>query len=179
MPRGPRNDIGGTTYHVLNRANNRFKIFGAYSDYLLFENLLIKAVKRFSIKLFAYNNMPNHFHLVLYSERPGHMASFMHWLSTIFAGAWHIQHGTAGTGHVFQGRYKSFPIEKDDHLLQVCLYVERNASRAALVKRAEDWRWCSAWIRINGNKKQREMLADWPIEMPERYLDVLNRADEK
>ncbi len=174
MPRKPRNDSGGKIYHVLNRANNKAKIFNNHSDYALFENLLIKAVKRFNIKLFAYINMPNHFHFVLYTQNAGDMSRFMHWFSTTFTQTWHVHHGTTGNGHVFQSRYKSFLIKNDEHLLQVLLYIERNALKAGLVHRAESWRWGSAFIKKYGNKKQRNMLTDLPIQISKNYQDILN-----
>ncbi|MDB5188909.1 MAG: hypothetical protein JWM92_507 [Candidatus Nomurabacteria bacterium] len=179
MPRQPRNDTGNRIYHVINRANARLKIFESDSDYELFENLLMKALSRFSIKLYAYTNMPNHFHLVLYSEKPAEVSKFMHWLSGAFTQHWHTRHATMGSGHLFQGRYKSFPIQNGNHLLQVLLYVERNAVRAKLVKRAEEWRWCSAWIRKYGNEKQKKMLSEWPIDVPKDYLNVLNKTDDE
>lgn len=51
----------------------------------------------------------------------------------------------AGSGHVWQGRFKAFPIEQDEHLLAVLRYVERNALRAGLVGRAEDWPYSSLY----------------------------------
>ncbi len=58
---------------------------------------------------------------------------------------WHAHHQTSGTGHLY--RFKSFPIQSDEHLYTVLRYVERNAVRAELVERAEDWRWSSTWRR--------------------------------
>ena len=60
---------------------------------------------------------------------------------------WRVAHHTVGYGHVYQGRFKSFPIERDEHLLTVCRYVERNALTAGAAKRAEDWRWSSLYVR--------------------------------
>ena len=66
----------------------------------------------------------------------------MMWLLTAHVRRYHQHYHS--TGHVWQGRFRAFPIQEDDHLLTVLLYVERNALRAGLVRRAEDWRWCSA-----------------------------------
>jgi putative transposase len=62
---------------------------------------------------------------------------------------WHLAHGTVGTGPLYQGRFKSFPIQEDEHFFTVCRYVERNALRANLVTSAEQWRWSSLWHRVN------------------------------
>ena len=58
---------------------------------------------------------------------------------------WHAHYHSAGTGHLYQGRFKAFPVEDDDHFYSVVRYVERNALRAKLVPRAEQWRWSSLW----------------------------------
>ena len=69
------------------------------------------------------------------------------WLTLTHTQRWHAHHHTTGTGHLYQGRFKSFPVQSDEHFLTVCRYVERNALRANLVKRAEDWLWNSLWHR--------------------------------
>jgi putative transposase len=178
MARKIRESSGGKFYHVLNRANARFKIFQQDSDYKLFEQVLIEAASKFSIDILTHNNMPNHFHLVIYSQKNEELPKFMKWLSTTFVQRWHLKHDTIGTGHLFQGRYKSFPIKYERHLLQVLFYVDRNAVRAGLVKKAQEWRWSSVWIRIYGNEKQKELLSLWPIEIPMNYLDIVNKKDK-
>jgi putative transposase len=69
------------------------------------------------------------------------MSNFLRWVSLTHTQRYHAHHGTAGEGHVYQGRFKSFPIQDDDHYFVVSRYVERNALQARLVDRAEDWRW--------------------------------------
>jgi putative transposase len=86
---------------------------------------------------------------------------------------WHAHHHTEGTGPIYQGRFKSFPVQEDDHLLTLCRYVERNALRAKLVKRAEQWRWCSLWHRQQ--ETQVPWLSDWPIPIPETWVEHVNR----
>jgi putative transposase len=81
--------------------------------------------------------MPNHWHLVLWPRKKGELSEFMRWLTVTHTQRWHASHRTSGTGPLYQGRFKSFPIEDDDHLLAVVRYVERNALRAKLVARAE------------------------------------------
>ena len=88
---------------------------------------------------------------------------------------WHAHRQSAGAGHVYQGRFRSFPVQGDDHFLTVCRYVERNALRAGLVKRAEDWRWSSLWQRTHGGGEAPEWLAQWPIERPGNWLEWTNQ----
>ena len=78
-------------------------------------------------------------------EHDGELGAFMQRLTTTHVRRWHLHRKTVGCGHLYQGTYKSFPIEADEHLLAVLAYVERNALRAGLVERAEDWRWSSLW----------------------------------
>jgi putative transposase len=89
--------------------------------------------------------MPNHFHLVLWPRTDTELSAFMAWLTTTHSKRWHAWRRTAGTGHVYQGRFKSFPVQDDSHFVTLCRYVERNALRADLARRAEDWRWGSLW----------------------------------
>ena len=75
----------------------------------------------------------------------------------------------------FSSRYKSFPVQSDDHLYTVLRYVERNAVRAELVQRAEDWRWSSAWRRKYGKPKTKALLSRWPIDHPRQWLRHVNQ----
>ncbi len=174
MPRKPREALGGKFYHVLNRANARFKIFQEDADYALFECVLIEAARKFAIDILSETTMTNHFHLVVYSRKDHELSKFMHWLSTTFIQRWHRKHNTIGTGHLFQGRYKSFPLKDERHLLQVLMYVDGNAVRAGLVEKAQDWRWSSVWIRSYGDTHQKNMLSPIPIELPINYLYLVN-----
>ena len=100
----------------------------------------------------------------------------MQWLSTSHTSRHRSRTGTVGEGHLYQGRYKSFPIEEDFHLLSVLRYIERNAVRAGLCKRAEDWKWGSAHARLSSTEKQ-SFLAEFPIDLPSNYLDWLNTSE--
>ena len=84
---------------------------------------------------------------------------------------------TTGTGPLYQGRYKSFVIENDKHLLTVIKYVERNPVRAKLAKRCEEWRWGSAWIRTHGNAAQKSILAVSPVPLPRNYSAWIHEAE--
>lgn len=176
MPRINRVDVGGEVYHVLNRANARVQIFDTDKDHQQFEEILEEAVEKFSMRLLAYCIMPNHWHLVLHPKQDGDMQQFMSWLSNTHTRRWHVAKDTVGQGHLYQGRYKSFIIEQDQHLLTVLRYVERNAKRANLVKKAEQWRWSSVWRREYGTPQQQKLLSSWPATVPKQYLHLLNQS---
>ncbi|NCQ16229.1 transposase [Candidatus Falkowbacteria bacterium] len=176
MPRVGRTDVGEYVYHIINRANARVQIFDSDKDYQLFEIILEEAVEKFDMRLLSYCIMPNHWHLVLYPKNDGDLARFMGWLTNTHTRRWHTEKGTIGQGHLYQGRYKSFLCQDDNHFLALVRYVERNARRANLVKKAENWKWSSAWRRKSGSTKQKKLLSTWPVSEPRGYLNWLNQA---
>lgn len=171
--------MGGLAYHVLNRAVGRGALFDKEADYQAFEKTLVEAFDRFHPRILCYCLMPNHWHLVLWPREDGELSEFMRWLTVTHTQRWHAHRETAGTGPVYQGRFKSFPIQEDHHLLRVCRYVERNALRANLVERAEDWPWCSLHRRRSGADAGRILLAtaQWPAEPPQNWLAAVNRPE--
>jgi putative transposase len=147
MPRTARGSVGGYCYHALNRGNGRAQVFHDDEDYHAFVALLRQACAHVPMRLIGYCVMPNHFHLVLWPIGDGDLSSWMQWLLTTHVHGYRKRY--RGSGHVWQGRFKAFPISEDDHLLTVLRYVERNPVRADLVARAEDWRWSSlpVWLQ--------------------------------
>jgi putative transposase len=175
MGRPLRNAEGGLIYHALNRANARLAIFDGDADYAAFERVLAQAVARHEMRLLADCLMPNHFHLLLWPRADGDLSRFMRWLTLTHTQRRHAHRRTAGTGHLYQGRFKSFPVQSDEHFLTVCRYVERNALRADLVGRAEDWRWGSLRARRAGESGERPALSPWPIDRPRDWRARVNR----
>ncbi len=174
MARIPRSIESDMVYHVLNRANSRETIFKEEIDFYHFEKILFEGKERFPVDIYTLSVMPNHWHLVLSAKIGQNISDFMRWITHTHTQRWHAKNKTTGYGHVYQGRYKSFPIEKDNHFLQVCRYVERNPLRANLVQKAEDWKWSSLWIRQYGTNKQKTLLSLWPVDEPNSYLQWVN-----
>ena len=141
MPRTARASAGGYCYHVLNRGNDRARVFHDEADYQAFLGLMGEAGLRVPMRVIGYCLMPNHFHLVVWPQGDGDLSRWMHWLMTAQVGRHRLIHQTSG--HVWQGRFKAFPIQEDNHLRTALRYVERNPLRAELVTRAEDWPWSS------------------------------------
>ncbi len=163
MPRSPRADEAGGLYHTLNRGNLRADIFKKEADYAAFEQILHEGLQLYDIELYSYQLMSNHYHLVLRPLADGEMSRFMGWVSGTHTMRYHAHYDTSGQGHVYQQRYKSFPIQDDEHFLVVCRYVERNALRAGLVDRAEDWRWGSLWRWLKKPEPDPKLLSAWPL----------------
>jgi putative transposase len=166
-------------FHVLNRGVARMQLFEKPADYQAFEGVLRECQDESPMRICAYSLMPNHWHLLLWPKRDGDLATFMQRLTITHVRRWQEHRGYVGLGHVYQGRYKSFPVESDEHLWVVARYVERNALRAELVLRAEEWRWSSLWRRYHGTKEERSLLSAWPIDMPADWLERVNRSDDK
>ena len=175
MPYRSRCGTGGLVFHVLNRAVRRARLFYRGEDYAAFLLVLRQAVARTPLRVLAYCIMPNHFHLVVWPATDDELSSFMQWLTSTHSKRWHIHNETRGTGSVYQGRFKSFPVQTDAHFLTVCRYVEQNPLRAGLVTRAEDWVWSSLWDRCNNYN--RVHLEEWPILRPPEWLGSVNQID--
>lgn len=167
MPRRLRNATGGIVYHVLNRAVGRATLFESADDYAMFVRVLEQAAERVPMRLLAWCLMPNHWHLLLWPRRDQDLSEYMRWLTVTHTQRWHAAHRTAGTGPLYQGRFKSFPVQSDDHYWQVCRYVERNPLRAKLVRRAENWEWSSLSRR---QSPSGPVLAAGPVALPRNWL---------
>jgi putative transposase len=170
MPRRARVAFGGMVYHVLNRGNGRMRIFSKPGDYSAFIKLLEEARIRTSMRILSWCLMPNHWHLVLWPHKDGDLASFVGWLSNTHVRRWRAHRHNTGEGHLYQGRYKSFIIQTDQHLLTVLRYVEQNPMRAGSVTQAQDWQWSSA-------TREPLLIADaWPLPKPDDWASRLNTA---
>jgi putative transposase len=159
---------------VLNRAVARLTLFEKPEDYEAFERVLGEAFQREPLPNFAYCVMPNHWHFVVRPATGTQVSDFFRWLTHTHTMRWHAHYHTQGTGHLYQGRFKTFPIEEDDHLLRVLRYVERNAARASLCRLAEDWKYGSAWRMVHGDRDSRQLLAKWPIPRPRKWRSLVN-----
>src|SRR5271157_1892515 len=157
-------------YHVLNRGNYRASVFHKDGDFDAFVDLLAEAKLRNPMRILAYCVLPNHFHLALWPLGDGDLGRWMHWLLT--AHVRRYQRHYRSTGHVWQGRFKAFLIQEDEHLLVVPRYIERNPLRAGLVERAEDWSWSSLGAIAGG--RAVPVLDPGPIPRPAfRRLGIL------
>jgi len=172
-------DVGGTIYHALNRANFRSALFKTARHYRDFLAILEESLAVVPMRILAYCLMPNHWHLVLYPRADGDLARFLQRITLTHTQRYHARTGTIGYGHLYQGRYKSLPVERGGHFFTLVRYVERNAKRAALVKKAEDWPWSSVHARLYGNADEKKLLSPWPVAEPKEYLQWLNQSQPK
>ena len=166
MPRRRRVAPAGYVYHVLNRAAGRAALFRTEADFGAFVRVVVETCERFPrVHLFAYCLMGNHWHLLVRPTGDGLLSEFMRVLTVTHTQRLHAHRGTSGRGPVYQGRFKSFPVETGPYFLTVARYVERNPLRANLVTPADvlDWRWSSLWARRHGDGPLRAILRPWPL----------------
>lgn len=170
MPRIARGLSENCIYHVLNRGNGKQNIFHKEQDYKVFVDLMKEAGNRYSVKIFAYCLMPNHFHIILMPLKIGELSRWMQWLMTSHVRRYHKNYGTSG--HIWQGRFKSFIVQEDNYLLTVIRYVEGNPVRAGLVNSARDWLWSSH--RETTSVKSKFLIDKIPIELPNDWTKYVN-----
>jgi putative transposase len=143
MPRRPRSSSPARFHHVINRSASRVPLFIRPRDYHGFLAILREGLTRFPTPIVAYCILPNHWHLVMGPTGTNRLSQLFHWVTTTHAVRLRRREQTVGQGPVYQGRFKSHPIEASGNLVRVCRYVERNALAAGLVQRAQDWPWGS------------------------------------
>jgi putative transposase len=156
MPRIPRGLAGGGIAHILSRGNGRATVFHNDGDYEAFLRLLDEARSKSGVELMAFCIMPNHFHVVGRYREPDQLSGMMHqWLNT------HVQRYMRRyetTGHIWQGRFKSFAIQEDEHFLRAARYVLLNPCRASLASDPWEWPWSSL--------QYESLVSPWPLQPP-------------
>jgi putative transposase len=142
MPRTARAIIANQCYHIINRGNKKGPVFHERADFEQFLALLTRAQQRLRLPILAACLMPNHIHLVVRPTRDADLARWTHWVFTT-----HVR-------------------------WTVMRYVERNALRAKLVERAEDWEWGSlAWRRLSPAPVE---LAASPVQISSYWRHLVN-----
>ena len=97
----------------------------------------------------------------------------MQWLMTSHVRRYHRHY--KGSGHVWQGRFKAFPVQDDEHYLAALRYVERNPLRANLVQRIQDWEWSS--LKPTERSGSQGLLTDGPVAKPESWTRIVNGVE--
>jgi len=140
MARPLRIEFAGALYHLTSRGNERRNIFRSDRVRKAFLTFLGIAAKRFGWSVTAWVLMSNHFHLVIQTLEPN-LSRGMQWLNGTYAGYFNRVHGRCG--HLFQGRFKAFLIDKEAYFADVLRYVVLNPVRATMVERPEQYKWSS------------------------------------
>lgn len=173
MAKRKRITKAGIVYHAFNRANGKLRIFKKDMDFIAFENILAEGIDRYGMRICGYCIMSNHWHLVLWPPDDDTMPAFMHWITMTHTQRWHAAHGTTGTGHVYQGRYKSFPVQSNQSYFRLLKYVEANPLAAGIVTDPADWPW-SSFVRRNDPARPFEISAG-PMPLPADWPGIVKR----
>jgi len=181
MPRKKRITKGGIAYHVFNRANGKLRIFKKNLDFLAYENILAEGIERFGMRLCGYCIMSNHWHLLLWPAADNAVQDFMGWTTLTHAKRWHAAHGTTGIGHLYQGRYKSFPVQSNSHYLRILRYIEAGPLKAGIAETAADWQWSSFTHRNDPESKSAKpfTVSPGPVKIPASWPQIVNRVISK
>jgi putative transposase len=178
MARASRNFPGGLVYHVLNRGVGRRTLFEKDGDFLAFEKVVEETLRTCRMRICAFCILSNHWHAVVWPESDGDLPAFMQQMTNMHVKRWKEHRHEIGYGHLYQGRYKCFPVETEGYFYQVVRYVERNALRANLVTRAEDWPW-SSLRRLEREDPAFPILSAWPLPKPSDWLELVNRPQSE
>ena len=154
---------------ILNRGAARLEFCEKPEDYEAFMRVVDESWEIVPLPIFALVVMPNHWHFVVRPTTDGQVSEFFRRLTVTHTMRFHAHYKTSGTGHLYQGRFKSFPVQSDRYLFAVMRYVERNPIRAGFVRKAEDWPWSSAFRRpLRGRKRGKWLTipSDPPLPRP-------------
>jgi putative transposase len=149
-------------------------MFRKDADFEAFERVMVETHLRQPLRILSYSVLSNHWHFVAWPQEDGQLTDYFRRLAHTHAMRWRVSHRTVGYGHLYQGRFKSFPVQSDDHLLSLLRYVERNPLSAGLVERAHLWRWGSLWSRVNGEEAIKTLLSPWPVDRPSNWTARVN-----
>ena len=177
MARTKRICPAGEVFHVLNRAVARLTIFEKPEDYAAFMRVVEETWEIVPLPIYAMVAMPNHWHFVVRPETSDQVSEFFRRLTVMHTMRWHAHYKTGGTGHLYQGRFKSFPIQTDGHLLTVMRYVERNPVRGNFIELAEDWQWSSAYARFHRAEKRGWLAIPDEPPLPRNLRSSVNKVE--
>jgi putative transposase len=141
MPRPARIRLPGIPFHVVHRGNDRKQTFFGKSDYQTYLDLLVRSCQRYETAVHAYVLMTNHVHLLMTSSLADGVSHTMQYLGSSYARRINGQYGRTGT--LWEGRFKSSPVDSEFYCLACYRYIELNPVRARIVDAPEDYRWSS------------------------------------
>ena len=160
-------------FHVIIRGNGQQQIFEENDDYKYFLVLLEKFTRETGVAVCAYCLMGNHVHLLL-KDTADELSLFMKKLEVSYASFFNWKYGR--TGHLFQGRYKSEPIDDDSYLLRVFRYILRNPAKAGIAS-PEGYPW-SSYRYYDGGSFVDTLLIGEMLGSRENYEDFVQNDDD-
>jgi putative transposase len=161
-------------HHITQRGNAKRFILDGDADREVYLNLLKESIEQHEISLIGYCLMSNHVHLVIIPRKADGMAAALKLTHGRYAAFWNAKHRSSG--HVWQGRYYSYPLDRE-HLWRALRYTELNPVRAGLVAQAESWTWSSAAIHcgaaaVGGFLAMEPWKEQWSVSSWKEYLSA-------
>ena len=150
-------------------------MFRTRSEYEAFERMMIEAQEKRPTRILGWCLMKRHWHIVIWPRKDGELASFVRWLSHTHAVRCRAARGTRGDGRLYQGRFRSFPVERSE-AWSLLRFVERSAKSGGMVKRAEQWRWGSLWARRHPEAECHKLLSSALAPTPREWVRRVNAA---
>ncbi|MFA5411596.1 MAG: transposase [Candidatus Omnitrophota bacterium] len=135
-------------YHIMARGNQKQQVFLEEGDFEKYLALLKHYKRKYKFKLYAWCLMPNHVHLVLEINNTAQLAKIMQGISLAYVRWFNKKYGKVG--HLWQGRYKSLAMQKNEYVLDCINYIETNPIRANIKGRISDYKWSSNRARTLG-----------------------------
>lgn len=171
MPRPFRIQDAGYVHHVICRGNDRQVLFKTTHDFLKYFDLIQEAKKLYPIEIYNFALMDNHIHLLLEPTTEGNLSKFMEHISKNYAKYFNKSYNH--TGHVFQGRFKSFLVQEERYFLACSRYIDLNPVRANIVSDPKDY----AWSGYNFVGQGREVGIK--LDLHELYLRLGANSQER
>ena len=141
MTRVTRTNIDNACYHIYARGNQKQAVFINSDDYFKYLALLHKYKRRYSFKVYGYCLMPNHIHLLGQVEKAASLSKLIQATNRTYTG--YFNYTYKKVGHLWQGRFKSKVIVKDQYFINCINYIECNPVRAGIVSRPDEYSWSS------------------------------------
>ncbi|MCD6311274.1 MAG: transposase [Elusimicrobia bacterium] len=170
MPRRARFTVSDGVYHVMARGNNRANIFHDDEDFGFYLKQIKDNKEKYNLKIFHYALLNNHLHMIIQSPEGKNLSEAMKRLNVTYTRYYRKKYG--GIGHLFQGRFKSFLIQKGKYLLECGIYVELNPVRAGIATRPEEYTWSSYQVYVTGEKSDL-------IDLDPEYMGLHENESER
>lgn len=157
MPRPIRIKYENAIYHVMNRGQNRQKIFREAKDYQRFMNLLKDCVERWQVQIHAFSLMRNHYHILIQTPL-SNISRVMRHIDGLYTQWYNKKYKKDGA--LFRGRYKSILVEEQGYLVELLRYIHLNPVKAGIVAKPEEHKWSGHRAYVGAKKDLEWMTVD-------------------
>jgi REP element-mobilizing transposase RayT len=155
MPRIQREKGEFSTYHIIQRGNERKNLFLRDEDKLRFLDIMAKTREKYNCLVYCYCLMDNHVHLLI-NDNGNDISKLMKSINVSYVS--YFNRFYKRFGHLFQDRFRSEIIDDDPYLLEVSRYIHNNPVKAGIVEKPEEYRWSSYNVYVGKTVNSHELL---------------------